>query len=415
MNPAKLERTILEILSQPTAPFRESWVMRACQAYCTRNRIPFFEDSFGNVWVNAKSATAAKRAKLAFVAHTDHPGVVVQKFFKRGQKVFAEGTWLGGGPLDIRSHDVLIFSHVDACAVFNGKVVRHTVNGMRGPDKVTIEVQANQVFSWLGQTQLLGKRQTRSLLEALCSAKGFQTLGPWGACLWYKKQGVSAGVRKHQGFWQTKAADDLIGVCALLESIRHTRAKGCVLLLTRAEESGFHGALDVLTKKRLNPKMTRVVSIETSATLPGALLGKGPVVRLGDRSTVFSPAFVYWVQSKAAELAKKNKRFAYQRRVMDGGSCEATAFNCFGFEVAGLSTPLQNYHNIPWHKKGAARKKPQPEAVHTADVAALTELLIHLMQNSRELSKKAHTSKPFSKMEKSLIENFRQEVRHFWE
>lgn len=415
MSNAKLERTIHEILSQPTAPFRESWVLQACRAYCLRNKLSFFEDSFGNLWVGPSSQAQAKKSKLVFVAHLDHPGIVLKKFFKRGKKLFAEGTWLGGGPLDIRNQDVLLFSHSDACAVVNGRVVSHTKKGMRGPDAVTMEVKADEVFSWLGKSQILGKQQSRTLLEALCSGKGFETLGPWGACLWYKKHSVSEGVRKHGPYWETKAADDLIGVCALLESLRVSKAKGVALLLTRAEESGFHGALDVLRHKRLNPKHTRIVSIETSATLPGALLGNGPVVRLGDRSTVFSPALVYWVQSSAAALAKKNKRFSYQRRVMDGGSCEATAFNCYGFEVAGLSTPLLNYHNIPWHKKGAARNKPEPEAVNRADVDALMELVTYLMKNVNTLPAQAHSASPFAAMEKNLIANHKAEVKHHWE
>jgi endoglucanase len=348
------------ILTQPTAPFRESWVKRACLSHCEELGLPVHEDRYGNYWVGAATEAQARRASLVFVAHLDHPGIVIHKFLRRGRKIFAEGDWLGGGPMDIRNFPVKVFSDVNGLMVFDGVVSRHTA-GPRGPQHVTIEIKPTP------------------LALAATTPAGLRSLGPWGACLWYSKHGVPAGVAIKGNQIVTKAADDLIGVCALIAGLaRAGKPKGVVALLTRAEESGFHGSLDVLERKLLNPKKTLMISIETSSQLPGAVLGNGPVVRLGDRATVFSPALVSWVQAQAEELARSHpKTFRFQRRVMDGGTCEATAFNCFDFRVAGISTPLHNYHNMTKHGR------PEPEAVNVSDVEALAMLVTHIMKAHR--------------------------------
>lgn len=377
------------VLTQPTAPFRESWPKRACLTFCKEARLPVYEDKTGNLWVNARNERQARAASLVFVAHLDHPGVVVTRFEQKRGKIFAHGVWLGGGPMDIRNFDVKVFSDVNALTVLDG-VVRKQSKGPRGPKDVVIEIKPS------------------ALARAACTAKGLQALGPWGACLWYQKHGVARGVVKRNGMWVTKAADDLVGACSLIEGLsRAGRPKGVVALLTRAEESGFHGTIEVLRKKVLNPNHTLMISIETSSQLPGAELGKGPVVRLGDRATVFTPSFVYWVQQQAAALAARDKTFKYQRRVMDGGTCEATAFNIYGFQVAGISTPLKNYHNM------GANNRPEPEAVGVTDVEQLASLITELMKNHKRSHAKTLSKQAFSKFTKSLLANQKAHQKYF--
>lgn len=377
-----LDRLLDGVLSQPTAPFRESWVKRKCLALAHELHIPVYEDSIGNLWANAKDASDVKRAEVVFVAHLDHPGIVITKFTHRNGRVLAHGNWLGGGPMDIRNFEVKVFSDANAMLTLYGKVLKHT-KGPRGPARIEIEIAPS------------------AMARAACTARGLKSLGPWGACLWYSRQGVSKGIARKNGLLVTKAADDLVGACAAIEALRRSGSpRGTVVLLTRAEESGFHGALAVIRGRLLNHKRAQVVSIETSAQLPGAELGKGPVVRLGDRSTIFTPRLVHWVQEAAINLAKRDRSFRYQRRVMDGGSCEATAFNAFGFEVAGLSTPLKNYHNQS--KSG----RPLPEAVALADVEQLASLLACLMRTRP--GKLA-----FKTMAERLMANLKTHERYF--
>ncbi|HUF32317.1 MAG TPA: hypothetical protein VMN58_03795, partial [Acidimicrobiales bacterium] len=47
-------------------------------------------------------------------------------------------------------------------------------------------------------------------------------------------------------------------------------------------------------------------------------------------------------EAAAAEL---ESGLRHQRKLMDGGSCEATAFAAAGYRASGLALPLGNYHN----------------------------------------------------------------------
>ncbi len=71
------------------------------------------------------------------------------------------------------------------------------------------------------------------------------------------------------------------------------------------------------------------VSLEASRTLPGAVVGKGPVVRLGDRRTVFDAGAL----KVLSELAERVLPGGHQRRIMEGGVCEATAATVYGLPV----------------------------------------------------------------------------------
>lgn len=377
------------VLTQPTAPFRESWVKRAILSFCKERGLPVYEDEIGNLWAGARSFAEARRASLVFVAHLDHPGMVVTGFRQRAGRILARAIWLGGGPMDIRNHEVKIFSDVNALTVLDGVVLSHNC-GPRGPKDVELEIKP----SGLGR--------------AACTPQGLKALGPWGACLWYRKQGVPAGVAQRHGLCISKAADDLVGACALLEALTRSDApRGVVALLTRAEESGFHGTIAVLKKGWLDPARTLMVSVETSAQLPSAAAGRGPVVRLGDRATVFSSAFVYWVQEQAALLAARGEGFQYQRQVMDGGTCEATPFNCHGFQVAGISTPLLNYHNI------APNGRAEPEAVALSDVEGVVSLAAALMKNHRAAHAQSIQKSAYSSFMKKLDRNQREHERYF--
>src|SRR4030066_192298 len=83
----------------------------------------------------------------------------------------------------------------------------------------------------------------------------------------------------------TKAADDLVGVFAILRTAmdlhagRRRKAPPFIGLLTRAEEVGFIGTVGHLELGWLSAarRPTMCISLETSRTLPNALVGKGPV------------------------------------------------------------------------------------------------------------------------------------------
>jgi endoglucanase len=90
------------------------------------------------------------------------------------------------------------------------------------------------------------------------------------------------------------------------------------------------------------------------------------------------------MQSIAETMAIRSKksqptqRFLFQRQLMDGGACEATAFAAFGFRSAGLSLPLRNYHNI------GPSDRPKPEEIHERDAERLVGFLVALMRAHRK-------------------------------
>jgi putative aminopeptidase FrvX len=141
----------------------------------------------------------------------------------------------------------------------------------------------------------------------------------------------------------SRACDDLIGcsaIVAVLNSLEESRSSASVVgVFTRAEEVGFIGAIELAKAKRLAPELT-VISLETSAERPPAQMGAGPIIRVGDRTSIFDSD----VTAFLVETAKSNN-LSYQRCLMDGGTCEATAFQLYGYRSAALSIALGNYHN----------------------------------------------------------------------
>ena len=184
----------------------------------------------------------------------------------------------------------------------------------------------------------------------------------------------------------TRAADDLVGVfCIVTTAIDYFRQQhkneSFIGLLTRAEEVGFVGAVKHLELGWLQAAKRPVVcvSLEASRHLPGAHIGKGPVVRLGDRRTPFDNGALQVL----SELALKALPNRHQRRLMDGGACEATATTAWGLPTVGITLPLGNYHNqgLDGGMDCPNPLGPAPEFVHLDDVSDELILCKALMKN----------------------------------
>jgi endoglucanase len=148
-----------------------------------------------------------------------------------------------------------------------------------------------------------------------------------------------------------QACDDLAGLAACLEALDKLRNKPKLpfgVLVTRAEEVGFIGAIAAAREvgKGLLRKDDRIISVETSAEQQAAPVGGGCVLRVGDKRSVFHSGFLHFLDTIGEELVKKDKMFKFNRALMPGGTCEATAFDAFGFTVAAMCVPLGNYHNM---------------------------------------------------------------------
>jgi endoglucanase len=76
-------------------------------------------------------------------------------------------------------------------------------------------------------------------------------------------------------------------------------------------------------------------------------------------------------------LAKQDATFKWQRKLMPGGACEASAFQAYGYTSGCVCLPLGNYHNmadIDGVAKGRRARVGQ-EHVAVADFHGLVELL----------------------------------------
>ena len=293
----------------------------------------------------------------------DHPGFHGKSWTSEGK---LEIRWLGGSPT----------AHLEGASVWLSDR-----KGWRGHGTlVDAKMHASGRMLESGTVRLLSQdgADTRKTFP-----KGTELFGGFGfrAPAWQEGELI-----------YTKAADDLVGSFAIVslaldllgsKGKKKSKSAGAVTflgLLTRAEEVGFIGAIGHFEQGWLKRAKRPVlcVSLETSRTLPGAEFGKGPVVRLGDRFTVFEPGAL----RVFTDLAEKALPGRHQRRIMDGGTCEASAATVFGIPAIGISIPLGNYHNQSFEGGPDSRGPlgPAPEFVHLGDVAGLVELCHALLK-----------------------------------
>lgn len=357
-----LKPLLFKLLSQPTAPFREQHVIALASAVLDEAGVPFFADPAGNIVVGASSKTdtlrllreQAKEPVRVFIAHMDHPGFHGVRWIKPS---VLRVQWHGGSPT----------RHLQGSSVWladdNGfegvGVMRNARLKKHGWSIDTAEVH-------LPHAPLSPRPQAKSLYG------GFS----------FRKPVWKSGSRLY-----TRAADDLAGVFCILATALNLfgKRKGKTRppflgLLTRAEEVGFVGALAHFELGWLQQARRPLVcvSLEASRTLPGARVGKGPIVRLGDRRTPFDAAYLQVLTQLADEVLPGQ----YQRRIMDGGSCEGSAATAYGFPAIAMAVPLGNYHNQGLEGGADCRGAhgPAPEFVHLDDIEGQYKLCVALMR-----------------------------------
>jgi M42 glutamyl aminopeptidase len=178
------------------------------------------------------------------------------------------------------------------------------------------------------------------------------------------------------------ACDDLAQVSTTLALVRRLSLAGAKAdvhaLFTRAEEIGFAGALAALkTKEKLAPIPT--LSLETSQARGFARPEGGPVLRVGDRLSVFDSRITHWLETAFRDLQAAKPGTVYQRLLMGGGTCEASVFLRAGFPTGALCVALNNYHNMG---PAAAIRS---ESILLRDWQGLYDFLFFLATESRSL------------------------------
>jgi endoglucanase len=199
------------------------------------------------------------------------------------------------------------------------------------------------------------------------------------------------------GLIHARACDDLVGcavIVATMIELEQTSAEGsCIALFTRAEEVGFIGAIK-LAASGLIPDDVTIISIETSSERPPAKIGEGPILRVGDKTSIFDSAASATLGQIAADA-----RIPVQRCLMPGGTCEATAYQLYGYRSAALCVALGNYHNC------APKNQIAAEYVSLSDVQGLVRLCARIATSD---AKKNQAVKSLKKRLKSNAEKYRK-------
>jgi putative aminopeptidase FrvX len=321
-----------QVLTLPTAPYHEHHVKAFVVAFCSKlPGVRVEHDRVGNVIVKYQHVQAKTSAPLVFVAHMDHPG-----FEMLGGN---RAEFLGGVPKEMFAKGV--------------GVRVYTSHGMERAKLATFNSSA-----WPKRKLVTLNFEPRTENHP---RRG--DIGMWDV----------PAFRVSGGKLHATAIDDVLGTVVMLATLaevsRRKLRSHVWCAFTRAEEVGFPGVMALIQSKKI-PKNAFVVSIEMSKERPWARIGNGPIVRIGDRSTVFDPTATAFLLRAARRCHDRESAFCAQRCLMDGGTCEATAFVGFGYRASGLCLPLGNYHNI------GKNLRPRAEYVSVKDLEQLVKLTV---------------------------------------
>jgi putative aminopeptidase FrvX len=335
-------RWLIELTNLPTTSGREHNVVAWVRAWAERRpEIKLTADDAGNLLLTLKGRK--RHAPVIAAAHMDHPGFVVESV--AAKRITAR---FMGGVME---------------PYFPGAAVEfHTAGGVTTAVATSApDADARVVLDMGRGTQ---------------PASG--DIGRW------RFPARALGVKGD--LLSAPACDDLAGAAAALVALDKARKNPSLghfgVLLTRAEEEGFIGAIGAC-KLGTVPDDARLLSIETSRSFPDSPIGAGPIVRVGDLSSIFD----HELTNAVTEVVRARK-ITHQRKLMAGGSCEATAFGAYGYRATGLCLALGNYHNMADIDgvKAGGRAVLAPEVISLADFDGLTTLMLAVAAGIDEVS-----------------------------
>ncbi|CAN5837338.1 hypothetical protein BH11PLA1_BH11PLA1_18680 [soil metagenome] len=366
---------LVEVASIPTAAGKEQRVEKYIRAWAQRNAFGISADKAGNLVIasrhsaEASRAGAAAPAPLYITAHMDHPAFVVERIIGPGTVELS----FRGGVNETFFHNAPIHLHLRDDSVLRGVLVGDA-----------------------GQSSALGKHYLAEVGgEDGGDARRIEVgdIATWAL--------APAEIR--ESVLHAPACDDLAALAAALAAFAALYAQpdfhGDVrLLFTRAEEIGFIGAIAACKVKTM-PSGSRIIALENSRAFADSPLGAGPIVRVGDRLSIFTPwltaacaqraeeIFGGAASPRASESASSASKRPWQRKLMSGGACEASVFCAAGYDATCICLPLGNYHNMPHldlHQAGtydSAALGPARcarEFIHIDDYLGMIDLLVAL-------------------------------------
>ena len=340
---AAREAVLLELTQVPTAAGHERRVM----AYIDRwlearaDRVDVRRDDVGNYLVTQRRHGGGPL--MLVTAHLDHPAFVVS------------GTTAGGFRAEFRGG-------------VNDPYFDDAELEVIGPEDERADARI---------TALDAAAKPFKLVDASLSSPA-----PWlrPGCI-ARWRFPRAEIR--DGLVHTDACDDLAAaaaaLCAFDEILERPGCGHAGLLFTVAEEVGFQGCIHA-ARSGWVPKDARLLCLENSRSFPhDSPIGAGAILRVGDRISVFTPELTNHLAHLFSAESKRNPAFRWQRKLMPGGGCEASAFACYGYRSTCICLPLGNYHNmvdIAGVDAGARPAQVGREFVSVDDFHSMIEMLL---------------------------------------
>ena len=351
----ELYQQLMAIAACPTAAGHEAHV-RDCLLERLKDlpHVTTRLDEFGNLHARYEHDPAGERQPFRVVAHMDHPAFVVVG----GELRFAGGVeekYFAGKRIvfyNEKTTRVLGRAQVESIA-FSEEAKRVAING-KIPDGATFA--------------------TWDLPKARCTKKLFVS----------------------------PACDDLAQVSLVLALLRRLALGGAKArlhaLFTRAEEIGFAGALASLKSREPLASMP-TLSLETSKARGFAKVDSGPIVRVGDRLSVFDSRITHWLETGFRDLMGARPGDTYQRLLMAGGACEASVFHRAGLPTGALCVALNHYHNM------GPGTTVRAESIALRDIQGLYDGLFYLATEGRTVAQADEAvSKRFAQLEAKALE-----------
>ncbi len=340
---------LLELTAIPTAAGREDRVVAWIETWLNRRRhLELKRDRAGNLLITRTDRPRRGGPDPIYItAHLDHPAFVVRAV------------------LDERRLELEFRGGVQDPYFHKARIEIFDADDQARPARLVSLDEAAKPF-----------KRVIARLE-----KPADTIAPGDVARWIFP-GPTPPFIDDDNRLHTHACDDLAAVAAALGLLDVVgRRKGFEhvgVLFTVAEEVGFIGAIAACEAKT-PPKRARLICLENSRSFAESPIGGGPIVRVGDRISVFSPALTNRISGIMENQASDKDPIRWQRKLMPGGACEATVFSAYGYASTCVCLPLGNYHNmvdIDGVRTGTV-KRPRvgPEFISVDDFHGLVDLL----------------------------------------
>jgi endoglucanase len=336
----ELYQALMRIAACPTAACHEAHVRRLLEeSLAGLPHVTMRVDEFGNLHA-VYDHNPAGREPFRVVAHMDHPAFVVH----RGGDGTEELRFAGGVDENYFAGKEIVFHNEDTVRPLGRAVIKGAT--------FTAELKRVEID---GPIPAKATFATWRLPKARCSKKLFFS----------------------------PACDDLAQVSTVLALLRRLalgEAPACVhALFTRAEEIGFAGALAAM-KAQPPLAVMPTLSLETSKARGFARVDAGPVVRVGDRSSIFDSRVTHWLETAFRDRQAVRPDAAYQRLLMGGGTCEASVFHRAGWPTGALCVALNNYHNM------GPGTSIRAESISLRDIQGLYDFLFFLATEAKSIA-----------------------------